>query len=76
MGRVAWTGAAIKTPPASGGLLAGQLGESADGVMQPLYIRRCSVPSARAEGLAEKFAEVCGESKAGSAITHEAAGQL
>ncbi len=45
-------------------------------VMRPLSMRRYFVPSARAEGLVEKFAEVCAESKAEYAITHEAAGQL
>ena len=44
-------------------------------VMRPLSMRRYFVPSARAEGLVEKFAEVCAESKAEYAITHEAAGQ-
>jgi len=44
-------------------------------VMRPLSMRRYFVPSARADGLAEKFAEVCVESKAEYAITHEAAGQ-
>ena len=38
-------------------------------------MRRYFVPSARAEGLVEKFAEVCAQSKAEYAITHEAAGQ-
>ena len=33
-------------------------------VMRPLSMRRYFVPSARAEGLVEKFAEVCAESKA------------
>ena len=44
--------------------------------MRPLSMRRYFVPSARAEGLVEKFAEVCAETKAEYAITHEAAGQL
>ena len=44
-------------------------------VMRPLSMRRYFVPSARVEGLLEKFAEVCAESKAEYAITHEAAGQ-
>ncbi len=44
-------------------------------VMRPLSMRRYFVPSARAEGLVEKFAEVCAESRAEYAITHEAAGQ-
>ena len=44
-------------------------------VMRPLSMRRYFVPSARAEGLVEKFAEVCAASKAEYAITHEAAGQ-
>ena len=44
-------------------------------VMRPLPMRRYFVPSARVEGLVEKFAEVCAESKAEYAITHEAAGQ-
>ena len=44
-------------------------------VMGPLSLRRYFVPSARAEGLVEKFAEVCAKSKAEYAITHEAAGQ-
>ncbi len=43
--------------------------------MQPLSMRRYFVPSVRAEGLAEKFAEACAASKAEYAITHEAAGQ-
>ena len=43
--------------------------------MQPLPLRRYFVPSVRAEGLVQKFAEVCAESKAEYAITHEAAGQ-
>ena len=44
-------------------------------VMRPLSLRRYFVPSVRAEGLVEKFAEVCAKSKAEYAITHEAAGQ-
>ncbi len=44
-------------------------------VMRPLSMRRYFVPSARGEGLVEKFAEVCAESKTEYAITHEAAGQ-
>ena len=44
-------------------------------VIRPLSMRRYFVPSARAEGLVEKFAEVCAESEAEYAITHEAAGQ-
>ena len=44
-------------------------------VMRPLSMRRYFVPSARAEGLVEKFAEVCAANKAEYAITHEAAGQ-
>lgn len=44
-------------------------------VMRPLSMRRYFVPSARAEGLVEKLAEVCAESEAEYAITHEAAGQ-
>ena len=44
-------------------------------VMRPLSMRRYFVPSARAEGLVERFAEVCADSKAEYAITHEAAGQ-
>lgn len=43
--------------------------------MRPLSLRRYFVPSARGEGLVEKFAEACAESKAEYAITHEAAGQ-
>ena len=43
--------------------------------MGPLSMRRYFVPSARAEGLVEKIAEVCAESEAEYAITHEAAGQ-
>ena len=43
--------------------------------MGPLSMRRYFVPSARADGLVQKFAEVCAESKAEYAITHEAAGQ-
>ena len=44
-------------------------------VMRPLAMRRYFVPSARADGLVEKFAEVCATKKAAYAITHEAAGQ-
>ena len=44
-------------------------------VMRPLSLRRYFVPSARAEGLVEKFAAVCAANKAEYAITHEAAGQ-
>ena len=44
-------------------------------VMRPLFMRRYFVPSARAEGLVERLAEVCAEWKAEYAITHEAAGQ-
>ena len=44
-------------------------------VMRPLSLRRYFAPSARAEALVEKFAEVCATSKAEYAITHEAAGQ-
>ena len=44
-------------------------------VMRPLPMRRYFVPSARLEGMVEKFAEVCEENKAEYAITHEAAGQ-
>ena len=44
-------------------------------VMRPLALRRYFMPSARAEGLVEKFAEVCAASEAEYAITHEAAGQ-
>ena len=43
--------------------------------MGPLSMRRYFVPSARADRLVEKFAEVCAESEAEYAITHEAAGQ-
>ena len=44
-------------------------------VMRPLSLRRYFVPSARAEGLVEKFAAVCAANRAEYAITHEAAGQ-
>ncbi len=44
-------------------------------VMRPLAMRRYFVPSVRAEGLVQKFAEVCAAQKAEYAITHEAAGQ-
>ena len=44
-------------------------------VMRPLAMRRYFVPSVRAEGLVQKFAEVCTSYKAEYAITHEAAGQ-
>ena len=44
-------------------------------VMRPPSMRRYFVPSARAEGLVGKFAEVCAASEAEYAITHEAAGQ-
>ena len=44
-------------------------------VMRPLAMRRYFVPSVRAEGLVQKFAEVCAAHKAEYAITHEAAGQ-
>lgn len=45
-------------------------------VMRPLAMRRYFVPSVRAEGLVQKFAEVCAAPKTEYAITHEAAGQL
>lgn len=44
-------------------------------VMRPLGLRRYFVPSLRAEGLIQKFAEVCTANRAEYAITHEAAGQ-
>ena len=44
-------------------------------VMRPPSMRRYFVPPVRGEELVEKFAEVCAESKAEYAITHEAAGQ-
>jgi hypothetical protein len=44
-------------------------------VMRPLSMRRYFVPSVRAKGLVEKFAEACAANKAEYAITHEAAGQ-
>ena len=44
-------------------------------MMRPLAMRRYFVPSMHAEGLLEKFAEVCAEKNAEYAITHEAAGQ-
>ena len=44
-------------------------------MMRPPAMRRYFVPSVRAEGLVEKFAEVCTANKAEYAITHEAAGQ-
>ena len=44
-------------------------------LMRPPSMQRYFVPSTRAEGLVEKFAEVCAASKAEYAITHEAAGQ-
>ncbi len=44
-------------------------------MMRPLAMRRYFVPSMHAEGLVEKFAEVCAEKNAEYAITHEAAGQ-
>ncbi len=44
-------------------------------VMPPLAMRRYFVPSVRAEGLVQKFAEVCAARKAEYALTHEAAGQ-
>ena len=44
-------------------------------VMGPLPMQRYFVPAARGERLVEKFAEVCAESEAEYAITHEAAGQ-
>ena len=43
--------------------------------MRPLPMRRYFVPSARADRLVVRFAEVCAEYKAEYAITHEAAGQ-
>ena len=43
--------------------------------MQPPPMRRFFVPSVRAEELVEKIADVCAETKAEYAITHEAAGQ-
>ena len=44
-------------------------------VTRPLAMRRYFVSSVRAEGLVQKFAEVCTANKAEYAITHEAAGQ-
>ena len=44
-------------------------------VLRPLSLGRYFVPSAPAEGLMGKFAEVCAASKAEYAITHEAAAQ-
>ena len=44
-------------------------------VMRPLPMQRFFVPSARLEGMVEKFAKVCAVNKAEYAITHEAAGQ-
>lgn len=44
-------------------------------VLRPLALRRYFVPSLRAEGLIQKFAEACTANKAEYAITHEAAGQ-
>lgn len=44
-------------------------------VMRPLGLRRYYVPSLRAEGLIQQFAEACTANKAEYAITHEAAGQ-
>ena len=44
-------------------------------VMGPLAMRRYFVPSVRADGLVQKFAEVCAAYEAEHAITHEAAGQ-
>ena len=44
-------------------------------VMRPLAMRRYFAPSVCAEGLVERFAEVCTANKAEYAITHEAAGQ-
>ena len=44
-------------------------------VMQPPKIRRFFVPSVRAEELVKKIADVCAETKAEYAISHEAAGQ-
>ena len=43
--------------------------------MQPLAMQHYFVPSMHAEGLLEKFAEVCADKKAEYAITHQAAGQ-
>lgn len=43
--------------------------------LRPLALRRYFVPSLRAEGLIQKFAEACTANKAEYAITHEAAGQ-
>lgn len=44
-------------------------------VIRPLALRRYFVPSLRAEGLIQKFAEACAANEAEYAITHEAAGQ-
>ena len=44
-------------------------------VMRPLSMRRYFVPAVRAEGLVQRFAEVCAAYKAEYAITHEVAGQ-
>ena len=44
-------------------------------VMRPLAMRRYFVPLVRADGLVQKFAEVCAAHEAEYAITHEAAGQ-
>lgn len=44
-------------------------------VLRPLALRRYFVPSLRAEGLIQKFAEACTANMAEYAITHEAAGQ-
>ena len=44
-------------------------------VMRPFAMRRYFVPSVRADGLVQKFAEVCAAHEAEYAITHEAAGQ-
>ena len=44
-------------------------------VMRPPAMQRYFVSSVRAEGLVQKFAEVCAAQKVEYAITHEAAGQ-
>ncbi|MCY3878090.1 MAG: hypothetical protein OXF74_02785 [Rhodobacteraceae bacterium] len=49
--------------------------QNQEAVKRRLSMRRYFVPLARAEGLVEKFAEVCAEHKAEYAITHQAAGQ-
>ena len=63
------------TPSARARCFAGCMGEPADGDATFVHAALLRTVGASAEGLVEKFAEVCAASKAEYAITHEAAGQ-